>query len=65
MANFAVLSGSTVVNVIVASNKKNAELATKSECVEYKDENPAGIGWSYIDGVFIPPVIPETTDGIA
>jgi hypothetical protein len=66
MANFAVLSGSSVVNVIVATSKKNAELATKAECVEYKDENPAGIGWSYIDGLFIAPIpIEVTPDGIA
>jgi hypothetical protein len=63
MANFAVLSGSTVVNVIVATSKKNAELATKAECVEYKDDNPAGIGWSYLDGIFVAPkplVVDET-----
>jgi hypothetical protein len=65
MANFAVLSGSSVINVISATNKKNAELATNAECVEYTEENPAGIGWSYIDGVFVAPVIAETTDGIA
>jgi hypothetical protein len=63
MANFAVLSGSIVVNVIVATSKKNAELATKAECVEYKDDNPAGIGWTYVDGVFVAPkpvVVDET-----
>jgi hypothetical protein len=65
MKNFAVLSGSTVINVIVATTQKNAELATNSECVEYTDENPAGIGWTYIDGVFVAPVIEETTDGIS
>ena len=61
MANFAVLSGKNVINVIVASTKKNAELATNAECVEYTDENPAGIGWSYIDGVFVAPVIIDET----
>jgi hypothetical protein len=61
MKNFAVLSGSTVTNVIVATTKKNAELATNSECLEYTDENPAGIGWSYLDGVFIPPVVVDET----
>ena len=65
MANFAVISGATVANVIVAKTKKDAELVTNAECVEYTEENPAGIGWSYIDGVFVAPVIPETTDGIA
>ena len=64
MANFAVLSGSSVVNVIVAKNQKAAELATNTECVEYKDENPAGIGWTYDGTNFIAPkpvvVIDET-----
>jgi hypothetical protein len=63
MANFAVLSGSTVVNVIVAKNQKAAELATMAECIEYKDDNPAGIGWSYLDGIFVAPkpvVVDET-----
>jgi hypothetical protein len=62
MANFAVISGSKVSNVIVASSKKNAELATNFECVEYTDENPAGIGWSYIDKVFIAPIPIEVID---
>ena len=66
MANFAVISGSKVSNVIVATNKKNAELATNCECVEYTEESPAGIGWSYIDGLFIAPIpIEVTPDGIA
>jgi len=57
MKNFAVISGSSVLNVIVATSKENAELATNAECVEYTEENPAGIGWSYIDGVFVAPVV--------
>jgi hypothetical protein len=62
MKNFAVLSGSSVINVIAATTKKNAELATNSECVEYTEKNPAGIGWSYVDGVFVAPeVIDEVT----
>lgn len=61
MANFAVISGATVANVIVAKTKKDAELATNSECVEYTEENPAGIGWSYVDGVFIAPVVADET----
>jgi hypothetical protein len=61
MKNFAVLSGNVVSNIIVATNKKNAELATNAECVEYTDENPAGIGWSYVDGVFVAPVVVDET----
>ena len=61
MANFAVISGSNVVNVIVAKNKKAAELATNSECIEYTDENPACIGWTYDGTNFIAPVVIDET----
>lgn len=59
MANYAVISGTTVTNVIVAETKEDAELVTQSECIEYTDENPAGIGWTYADGVFTAPVVEE------
>jgi hypothetical protein len=53
--NFAVISGNNVVNVIVADSKEIAEEVTNLLCIEYTDENPAGIGWTY-DGVnFIGP----------
>jgi len=61
MKNFAVMSGSIVVNVIVATNQESAELATNANCIEYTEENSAGIGWSYENGLFIAPkVIDET-----
>jgi len=47
MANFAVISGTHVTNIIVADTQADAELATNSTCVEYTDANPAGIGWTY------------------
>lgn len=56
MANFAVLINNRVTNIIVADSKEIAEAVTNSICVEYTEENPAGIGWTY-DGVnFIAPV---------
>lgn len=61
MAKFAVLNGSNVINIIEAKTKKIAEEATGLECVQYTDENPAGIGWSYLDGVFIAPVVIDET----
>jgi hypothetical protein len=61
MKNFAVISGTSVINVIVATTKKNAELATNAECVEYTEQNPAGIGWTYVDGVFVAPVVVDET----
>jgi hypothetical protein len=53
--NFAVITGNQVTNIIVADSKEIAEEVTGFTCVEYTDENPAGIGWNY-DGVnFIAP----------
>ena len=60
--NFAVISGNSVVNVIVADSKEIAEEVTNCICVEYTDENPAGIGWTY-DGVnLIAPVSEKTSE---
>lgn len=47
MATFAVLSGNTVTNVIIADTLDDAQLASGSTCVEYTEANPAGIGWTY------------------
>lgn len=47
MANFAVLSGDIVSNVIVADTLANAEIATKSLCVEIPQGSSAGIGDAY------------------
>ena len=60
MATFAVINDNTVENVIVADTKEIAEQVTGKECLEYTDSNPAGIGWTYADGVFTAPVIEET-----
>jgi hypothetical protein len=54
---FAVIKNNLVENIIVADSKAIAEEVTSKTCIEYTDENPAGIGWAY-DGVnFIAPVI--------
>ena len=47
MAKFAVMNDDTVIEVIVANSKEDAELATNAICIEYDDNNPAGIGWTY------------------
>ena len=44
MANFAVINGDIVENIIVADTKEIAEEATGKTCVEYNTENPAIIG---------------------
>ena len=60
MATFAVISGNSVSNIIVADTKEIAELVTGKTCVEYTDDNPASIKYTYADGVFTAPVISET-----
>ena len=47
MANFAVINGNIVENIIVADTKEIAEEATGKTCVEYTEENPAIIGLSW------------------
>jgi hypothetical protein len=47
MANYAVMSGNVVVNVIIANTLQDAQLVTNDLCIEYTEENPAGIGWTY------------------
>lgn len=57
MANYAVIKDDVVNNVIVADTKEIAETVTGLTCIEYTDENPAGIGWSYDGAEFTAPVI--------
>jgi len=62
MATFAVISGDQISNIIVADNKDEAEQALGVTLIEYTPENPAGIGWTYQDGQFIPPPVIETEE---
>lgn len=59
---FAVLTGNTVSNVIVAETKEIAEQVTELICIEYTDEEPAGIGWTWDGTNFIAPVIEIPTE---
>jgi hypothetical protein len=56
MATFAVIENGKVTNIIVCETKELAEKLTTTTCVEYTDESPAGIGWTYDGTKFIPPV---------
>ena len=48
MKTFAVLDANDVVtNVIVCDSAETADLVTDAICIEYTDENPACIGWTY------------------
>ena len=57
MANYAVIKDGIVNNVIVADTKEIAETVTGLTCIEYTDETPAGIGWTYDGTNFSAPVI--------
>jgi uncharacterized hydantoinase/oxoprolinase family protein len=59
MATYAVMSGNTVTNIIVADNKEEAAMVMGAELIEYTDDNPAGIDWTYDQetGKFNPPEI--------
>ncbi len=62
MANYAVIKNGIVNNVILADTKEIAETVTGLTCIEYTNENPAGIGWTF-DGVeFTAPVIAKITE---
>lgn len=58
MANFAVLDGENISNIIVAESKAIAEEVTGKVCVEFTIEHNvpsrAEPGGTYVGGVFIP-----------
>lgn len=53
MAKFAVIDGENVINTIIAESKEIAEELTGKTCIEFTTE-PAGVGSTYVGGVFIP-----------
>ena len=57
MATYAVMSGNTVSNIVVADDKEEASRVMGAELIEYTSENPAGIDWTYDEatGRFTPP----------
>ena len=64
MPTFAMMSGNSVSNIIVADDKEATEAALHCTLIEFTAENPAGIGWTYDDetGKFIAPVQEETVE---
>jgi hypothetical protein len=54
MANFAVLNGDTVSNVISAETVEDAQIATNAECVEC--DGSFWIGWTRKGKKWIAPV---------
>jgi hypothetical protein len=53
MPTFAVLNGSIVTNIIVADSLQDAKELTNSDCVEYTEETPAYLGWSFDGEKFV------------
>ena len=58
------MNGNLVANVILADKKFVDKNYPGSIDVTDLEVRPS-IGWTYIDGVFVAPVIAETTDGIS
>lgn len=56
MGSYAVVNGGVVINVVAWDGKADWSPDT-GEVVE--TNNPVAIGWSYSDGVFSPPPVPE------
>lgn len=57
MPTFAMMGGNRVSNIIVADDKQATEAALGCVLIEFTNDNPAGIGWSYEEdtGRFTPP----------
>lgn len=59
MGIYAMVSGNTVTNMIVAEDKVATEAALNCVLVELTPEQPLGVGWQLIDGVWTAPPEPE------
>lgn len=64
MANFALMTGNRVSNVIVADDKEATEAALKCTLIEITPDNPGGIGWTYdeVNKKFIQPIVESEED---
>jgi hypothetical protein len=59
MANYAIYSGGTIMNVIVADSQEVAEQVTGMFALE--TDGVPWIGWTLIDGEWVAPSSPEPT----
>lgn len=66
MATYAMMSGNSVSNIIVADDKEATEAALGCTLIEFTPDNPAGIGWTYDPetGKFVAPVTDEPQETI-
>jgi hypothetical protein len=58
MSNFAVIEDGVVVNIIVADTLSIAQELTNTTCVEYTEQNPVRIGWTWDGSNFIATEVP-------
>ena len=61
MPTFAMMSGNSVSNIIMADDKEATEAALRCTLIEFTEDNPAGVGWTYDPetGKFAAPVIED------
>jgi len=52
---FAIIENGNVLNIVLGESLESIEALTGALCVEYTEEYPAGIGWSYDGSVFTAP----------
>lgn len=59
MARFAVISGSTISNIIIADTKEIAEMLTKCICQEISPDKDITFEWTWNGTTFIAPVVED------
>jgi hypothetical protein len=66
MANYAMMSGNSVSNIIVADDKEATETALNCTLIEITAESGGGIGWTYDSetGKFVAPVVEESDTNV-
>jgi hypothetical protein len=64
MANYAVIKNNIVENIIVAETEQIAiEVTNNPLCIDVTNEY-VGIGWGYVNGEFIAPVIEKPVEDL-
>lgn len=61
MANYAIVESGVVVNIVIWDGVAEWSPNTGQTAVEIKDGDEVGIGYSFIDGEFVAPVLPAPT----
>ena len=61
MPTFAMMNGNVVDTIIMADDKEATEAALRCVLIEFTEDNPAGIGYTYDPetGKFAAPVIED------